>query len=69
VANRVLAIRLVQWLGWVFETQEIKKERKQGLVKEPLFTVTEITELNLVFLSNESQNPRPESTRVATLLH
>jgi len=26
VANRVLAIRLVQWLGWVFETQERKKE-------------------------------------------
>jgi len=26
VVNRVLAIRLVQWLGWVFETQEWKKE-------------------------------------------
>jgi len=24
---RVVAIRLVQWLGWVFETQERKKER------------------------------------------
>jgi len=28
VANRVFAIRSVQWLGWVFETQERKKERK-----------------------------------------
>jgi len=31
VANRVLALRLVQWfnlVGWVFETQERKKERK-----------------------------------------
>jgi len=27
VANWVLALRLVQWLGWVFETQERKKER------------------------------------------
>jgi len=27
-ANRVFAIHLVQWLGWVFETQERKKERK-----------------------------------------
>ena len=26
VANRVLAIRLVQWLGWVFGTEERKKE-------------------------------------------
>jgi len=25
--NRVLAIRFVQWLGWVFETQERKKEK------------------------------------------
>ena len=28
VANRMLTIRLVQWLGWVFQTQERKKERK-----------------------------------------
>ena len=28
VANQVLAIRLVEWLGWVFETQEQKKENK-----------------------------------------
>jgi len=28
VDNQVFAIRLVQWLGWVFETQEKKKERK-----------------------------------------
>ena len=27
MANRVFAIRLVQWLGWVFETQERKKEK------------------------------------------
>jgi len=26
VANRMFAIRLVQWLSWVFETQERKKE-------------------------------------------
>jgi len=26
VANRVFAIRLVHWLGWVFETKERKKE-------------------------------------------
>ena len=26
MANRVFAIRLVQWLGWVFETQERKKQ-------------------------------------------
>jgi len=28
VASRVLVIRLVQWLGWVFESKERKKERK-----------------------------------------
>jgi len=28
VLNRVFAVRLVQWLGWVFETQR-KKERKR----------------------------------------
>jgi len=28
VANRVFAIRLLQWLGWFFETQERKKQRK-----------------------------------------
>jgi len=26
VANQVFAIRLVQWLGWVFKTQKRKKE-------------------------------------------
>jgi len=30
VANRVLAICLVQWLGWVFETQERKKESRSA---------------------------------------
>jgi len=29
VVNRVFAIRLIQGLGWVFETQERKKERKK----------------------------------------
>ena len=28
MANRVFAIRVVQWLGWVFETQERKKRNK-----------------------------------------
>jgi len=32
VAHRVFAIRLVQRLGWVFETQERKKERKLSQV-------------------------------------
>ena len=27
MANRMFAIRLVQWIGWVFETHERKKER------------------------------------------
>jgi len=27
VLNRVITVRLVQWLGWVFATQERKKER------------------------------------------
>jgi len=26
VANRVLALRFVQWIGWVFENKERKKE-------------------------------------------
>jgi len=30
MANQVLAIRLVQWLGWVFETQERKKRKRGG---------------------------------------
>jgi len=30
VANWVFDIRLVQWLGWVFETQESKKERNNN---------------------------------------
>jgi len=30
VVNRVIAIRFAQWLGWVFETQERKKERKNS---------------------------------------
>jgi len=34
VTNRVLAIRLVQWLGWVFETQERKKEQPTNQNKE-----------------------------------
>jgi len=29
VANRVFAIRLVQRLGWVFETQEKKKAKRK----------------------------------------
>jgi len=32
VANRVLAIRLVHWLGWVFENKERKKERKKEIL-------------------------------------
>jgi len=33
-ASGVLFIRLVQWLGWVFETQERKKERGKNPKKE-----------------------------------
>ena len=36
MANRVFSIRLVQWLGWVFETQERKKERIVLLSLDPL---------------------------------
>jgi len=35
VANRVFAIRLVQSLGWVFETQERKKRKKDLEVANP----------------------------------
>ena len=45
VANRVFAIRLVQWLGWVFETQE----RKKTLRHHALCAHTPTT--NTVFLS------------------
>jgi len=34
VINRALVIRLVQWLGWVFENKERKKERKPSLRKK-----------------------------------
>ena len=34
MANRVLVIHLVQWLGWVFETQERKKERMRLPVED-----------------------------------
>jgi len=49
VANRVFAIRLVQWLGWVFETQERKKERKLDIIRV-LFKDASITIDQLEFL-------------------
>jgi len=38
--NRVFTTRLVQWLSWVFATQERKKERKKGFCDVHTVTYT-----------------------------
>jgi len=35
VANQVFVIRLVQWLGWVFESQK-KEKKKKSIIEKPL---------------------------------
>jgi len=44
VANRVFAIRLVQVLGWIFETKKRKKERKTDKTVVSWFAKGALTE-------------------------
>jgi len=50
VANWVLAIRLVQWLGWVFENKETNKQTNKTKQKYKCALFTMIAHLDRFFI-------------------
>jgi len=50
VANRVFAIRLVQWLGWVFETQTNKQTKTQNNRSNGKYTNTTVKQFHAILI-------------------